>query len=262
MKRLLLLLIVAVALIAAAVGVWRVSQSRDASTSVDGKRAVVLAGAPARTNTSDPGLRPEAGTYAYTGSGTESISLLGGSSREFPNDIYGVVELGDTGACAWTLNLVFVEEHVEERRYCTDVRGVRDQGFSRTTVFLGREQTSAYECGDAAMRIQANEAVGSSWQWSCTEARGGVVRYRATLVGTRPIEIDGVRAPASHVRIVATQRDKSRGDERSDWWLLATGLPARVRSSRTLTTDAGPLGDMTTTEAYEYELASLVPARS
>ncbi len=37
-------------------------------------------------------------------------------------------------------------------------------------------------------------------------------------------------------------------------------VPARMHSNRTLTTTAGPLGELQSTERFEYELASLAPA--
>ena len=260
MKRALLVL--ALVLLAIAVTVsWRAYDARDASTGVDAAGAAELVGSDSSSpdGAIEPGLRPTAGTWRFEGSGTERLSLLGGSEHAFPETVYAVVDLDADDACAWTLNLVFIEEHVEQRRYCTDARGVTDRGFERTTTFLGREQTSSYECSDDALRLKAGARPGAVWRWTCREARGGLVRYTATLVGRAPLSIDGSDVETSHVRVRATQRDKSRGSEQSDWWLLESGLPAKMRSTRTLTTSAGPLGDLTTNEQFEYVLASRDP---
>ena len=169
------------------------------------------------------------------------------------------MQLDPEDECAWTLDLVLIEEHVEERSFCTSGDGVLDAGFARTTTFLGREQTSTYECDDQALRVRAAAATGDSWSWTCTEARGGRVRFTATVVGTESLEIDGTPVDTTHVRLTARQRDRSVGDERGDWWYSATGLPVRMQSNRTLTTTAGPLGEMKTTERFDYELTSLEP---
>lgn len=260
MKRALLVLALVLLAIGAAV-TWRTVGARDASTGVDaaGAAEIVDGGEGATDARIEPGMRPDTGTWRYDGSGTEHLSLLGGSDHEFPETVYAVVKLDPDDECAWSLNLVFIEEHVEQRRYCTDDAGVTDRGFDRTTTFLGREQTSSYECSNAALRLKAGAKPGDVWRWTCREARGGLVRYTGTLVGTESVSIDGEAASTSHVRVQATQRDKSRGSERSDWWLLDTGLPAKLRSTRTLTTSAGPLGDLTTNEQFEYVLAAREP---
>lgn len=258
MRRLLLFLL-ALVVIAVIAGVLLLRNSRDESTSVRAEDAAELVGATSEDAQVEPGLRPAPGTYEYVGGGSESLSLLGGSTREFPERVTGVVQLDADDECAWSLGLVLVAEHVEDRHYCTTDAGTLDTGFERTTEFLGREQTSSYECDDAALRIRSNAKPGDTWNWTCTEARGGRVRYTASYVGSEPIDVSGMSVDAAHVRITARQRDKSTGDERSDWWLLASGLPVRIRSDRSLTTDAGPLGELRTIEQFEYLLASLEP---
>ncbi len=258
MKR-ILLAVLALLVLLAIVGVLLLDSSRDETTTVDADDAAKIAGASAPDEPIDRGARPEPGTYEYVGSGREHLSLLGGSSHEFPERITGVVQLDPNDACAWTLDLVLIEEHTEERAYCTFGAGVLDAGFSRTTTFLGREQTSAYRCDDDALRVRTSATGGDSWSWTCTEERGGKVRFTATLVGREQLTIDDEPIDTAHVRLTARQRDKSVGDERGDWWFADTGLPVRIRSDRTLTTTAGPLGEMKTTEAFEYELASLAP---
>jgi hypothetical protein len=258
MRRFLLLLL-ALVVIAVIAGLVLLRGARDETTTVGAEDAAELVGATSADDQIEPGLRPAAGAYEYVGGGSESLSLLGGSSHEFPERVTGVVQLDPDDECAWSLGLVLVAEHVEERRYCTTDTGTLDAGFDRTTEFLGREQTSSYECDDAALRLRSNAKPGDTWSWTCTEARGGLVRFTATYVGSEAVDVDGTSTDTAHIRITARQRDKSTGDERGDWWLLASGLPARIRSDRTLTTDAGPLGDLKTIEQFEYRLASLEP---
>lgn len=258
MKRIVLAAI-ALLVIGAIASLLVVRASRDEETAVDASDAARIAGATTPDAPLEPGMRPNPGTYEYVGGGREHLSLLGGSSHDFPERVTGVVQLDADDACAWTLDLVLIEEHTEKRSYCTTAAGVLDTGFSRTTTFLGREQTSAYACDDQALRLRATAASGDGWSWTCTEARGGRVRFTATFVGRESLTIDGAPVDTSHVRLTGRQRDRSVGDERGDWWLLDTGLPARIRSERTLTTTAGPLGEMTTKERFEYELASLEP---
>jgi hypothetical protein len=250
---------VAVVTVAVAIVGWRLATSRDATHPVnEAQAASALHAAPAARHAAvRPGLRPMAGTYRYVGSGREHLSLLGGSTHVFPATVYGVVDLDAHAACAWRLGLVLVREHVERHGYCTSRAGVRDAGFSRTTSFLGHEQTSKYACTPDAMRLRAAAAVGATWTWSCREARGGVVHFTARRLPDAPLRIGSSTVSTRHVHVVASQHDKSTGSERSDWWLLPSGLPARVQSTRKITTSAGPLGELRNDERYDYRLTSL-----
>lgn len=255
-KRILLPVATLVVLAIIVPAVFFVLRDRDSTTGVSAANAAAAAHVKVSHRKIAPGLRPTASTFTYVGHGTEHLSLLGGSTHVFPAKIHGVVSLNAHDSCAWKLSLVMVAEHVEHHGYCTTGASVRDTGFDRTTSFMGHEQTSTYTCTPGALRVRTAARVGTRAAWTCTEARGGVVHYTATFIGTEPVTVSGKRTPARHVHIVATQHDKSQGTERSDWWYLPTGLPARMSSNRSLSTSAGPLGTMTLTERFDYRLAA------
>jgi len=261
MRRTHLLLLALVLVAGLAVGgVLLVRRDADASTPVRADRAAAIAGAPEQASDVEPGLRPAAGTYEYRGTGREDLSLLGGSTHEFPDRVFAVVSLDEDDDCAWRADLVFVEEHVERRDSCTAAAGTTDQSIERTTNFLGHEQTSTYDCDGAGARLATGARAGSSTTWTCSEARGAKVVYTATVVDRPTIEVGGEPLAVTHLRLVGRQRNKGKGDETTELWLLDSGLPARMKSVRTNDSSAGPLGTMHLRERYDYTLASAAPA--
>lgn len=263
MKRRVFVVVVGILLIAGISSVVWIRSSKDASTSVGAKEAAQIAsdGQPTKSDEDSivPGLRPRPGTYQYIGSGKESLSLLGGSQHVFPKEVFAVVKLDPDDKCSWTMNLIFIEEHTEKRNFCTTKLGVTDTGFSRTTEFSRYEQTSKYTCDDQALRLKSGSPKSTRWTWTCTEKRGGVVRFTATNIGEEQLSIGGTQAPVTHIRITATQRGRSNGTETSDWWLMPSGLPAKMQSTRSLITSAGPLGKLNSAEQFSYTLADLNP---
>lgn len=233
--------------------------TRSTTTRVTSADAAELVGADTSTTATAAtiGLRPTPGTYAYAGTGTDSFDFGPGTRRTFPDEANVVVMLGDE-ECGWSADVVFIEEHVEHRTYCTTQRGVEDTGFARSTTFLGRDQTSTYECSDGAWRSAAANGVGSTWSYTCTEERGGVVKYVARRLPDTSVEIDGAATTTTHIVLRGRQRGRHVGDERSEFWLLPDGLPARFSSRRSLTVST-PLGSMTSTESFDYTLRSLKP---
>jgi hypothetical protein len=236
-------------LIVAAGAVFTVRRDADTSTSVRADRAAELANAPAADPDIEPGLRPAAGTYEYRGSGDEHLSLLGGATHEFAESLFAVVSLDPDDDCAWSFDPAFVEEHIEHRTYCTKADGTSMRSIERTTNFLGHEQTSTYAC------------TGDATNWTCTEERGAVVKFTATVVDRPHVQIDGAAHEVTHLRVTGLQRNKGRGDETTELWLLPSGLPARILTTRTNSSSAGPLGTMHLRERYDYRLASLEPVQ-
>lgn len=257
MKRVLVILLVLIVVAAGAGALYL--RSQDESTAVGEDDAAALVDAQPADAEAEPGERPEAGTWTYTGSGSDSFDALGGASHEFPTEIHAVVELDPDDACAWTMHVIFVEQHVEERRFCTEQGAVLDAGFDRTTEFIGRRQTSEYECTDDAFRLPADARAGATWTWSCTERRGGHVEYTGRLIGPATVTVGDEQVQTQHVRIDGVQDDDSTGRERTELWLTPNGLPARFTSDRRLTVRT-PLGEMTTTEEWDYTLASMEPS--
>lgn len=260
MKRALLVLLLLLLVGALAAFLW-VRDGRERSTAVSGSDAAALVDADgAADEAPDRGRRPEPGTYHMTGEGSDHFSALGGASHTFPGEVSMVVELDPVDECAWTLHLVLVEEHVDAQHLCSDAHGaLRLLGLERTTEFLGRRQTSRYECDETSAWQPAGSA--RRWHFSCTERRGGHVRYVARIVGSEKITIDGEQHAATRVRLDGSQDDDSTGSERTELWLLDDGLPARFTRTRRLTVRT-PLGDMTTREGWDYALAARAPSKA
>lgn len=258
MRRRWLIALVGVGLVVVGSGAfaWRSSSSPTVVSATD---AVRLAGGKRATQKAiDPGLRPKLGVYSYTGHGWDSFSLAGGKARNFPKTVSAVVGF-DQRDCNWTMYVVFIKEHVERRSFCSDSNAVRDEGFDRTTIFLGREQTSTYECRGEAMRLALAKGA-TTWKYTCTEDRGGTVRYSAELLTDASLQVGDETVTAKHLVVKGVQRGEHVGDERSEYWLLPSGLPVRFASTRVLVVKT-TLGHLTSREEYDYTLSTLEPDR-
>ena len=207
----------------------------------------------------EAGDRPEAGTYTYTGSGSDHVTTLGGSSHTFPDEIPAVVELDDENACEWTMNLVYVEQHIEARDYCTENDQLIDRGFERTTEFFGQTQETEYDCGADAIRMRADAAPRDSWTWECTGDDGATTStYTLTFNGTEPVEIDGEQVDAWHATIRSEQTGDTRGGDTTNVWYDETGLMLRFSTDLDVQTKS-VLGDTNYREKTSYTLTSLTP---
>ncbi|MCW2974074.1 MAG: hypothetical protein JWN72_2347 [Thermoleophilia bacterium] len=259
MKKLLLVIVALLIIVLVAFAVRTVG-ARDETDAVSTKDAGKLVGADKTGDGDavDAGLRPEAGTYSYTGSGTESISALGGSTHEFPDKIAAVVKLDQDDDCGWSLNVVYVEQHIEERNYCTTDTGVVDNGFERRIEFFNQTEVKTYTCGDDAKRLVADAAVGSTTTWVCKQADKATSTYTATNLGPAQVSVGGAQTDTTHVKVVSKQTGDTRGGDVQEIWYLPSGLPAKFNGKLKVTT-ASVLGDTDFNEQYEYTIASSAP---
>ena len=255
MKKLLIAIVVLL-LIAVIAFVVRTLGARDETDAVDAKDAASLVGEDGADV--DPGDRPEPGTYTYTGSGRESVSALGGSEHVFPKEIAVVVKLDADDECAWSSNVVYVKQHIEERRYCTDGAQMIDRGFTRKIEFFNQLQTTEYECGDDAIRLDTEADEGDTWKWTCTEGEDTTSAYTAESLGTETMTVGGEDVEVWHTRVVSKQTGGTVGGDTSEFWLTETGLPVKFSGDLKVTTDS-VLGETVFQEKFSYTLTSLVP---
>ncbi|MCW2955687.1 MAG: hypothetical protein JWO69_556 [Thermoleophilia bacterium] len=259
----LLLAVVALAVIIVVILAVRLVGARDETDTVDAQDAQALIENDDDASDDDaPGIagdRPEPGTYTYEGSGSESVTILGGSKHDFPAEVAVVVELDDDNEQAWTANAVFVKQHIEERDFRTTNAGLEDLGFRREIEFFGQVQDNRYECSDGAERFRADAEPGSTTSWTCTqEGDKATIKYTSTLVGTEALEIGGEQVETWHVKVDSTQSGDTVGTDASEFWYAETGLAVRMKANlRTRTKSV--LGETDFRERYDYTLASLVP---
>lgn len=267
MKKLLLAILLLLVIAAVAFGV-RTIGARDETDAVDTKDAARLVTSDDDEDLDDddasvavaPGSRPAPGTYSYTGSGRERVSALGGSEHVFPSEIATVVELDDDDSCEWTMNVVYVKQHIEERSFCTQDDGtVVDRGFERRIEFFRQTQETEYDCGADAVRLRPGAKAGDSWTWSCRDDDADATSaYTATFVGTETLKIGGEDVETFHTKVTSKQTGGTRGTDRSEFWLAKTGLPVKFSGNLTVKTKS-VLGETEFHEQFEYALTSLVP---
>jgi hypothetical protein len=260
MKKLLLALLVLLIIAVVAFGV-RTIGARDETDAVDAKDAATLVGDDDSAAV-EAGDRPEAGTYTYTGSGRESVSALGGSEHVFPEEIAVVVTLDDEDSCEWTSNVVYVKQHIEERDFCTRDGKVYDRGFTREIEFFNQVQETEYECGQDAIRLDADAEPGSTWSWTCTQDEGAAKSaYTLTFVGTETMTIGGEEVETWRSKVVSKQSGDTVGSDTSEYWLTESGLPVKWTADLKVTTQS-VLGETEFREKLAYTLTSLVPEQA
>ena len=258
MKKLLIALVLLLVIAAIAFGV-RTLGARDETDSVDSKDAAELIedgdGGSADVEAGD---RPEAGTYSYTGSGSESVSALGGSKHVFPKEIAVVVQLDEDDDCGWTANVVYVKQHIEEREYCTKDGVMIDRGFTRNIEFFNQLQETEYDCGDDAERLRTEAAEGDTWTWTCTNGTAATSEYTATSLGTEDITVGGEPVKTWRTKVVSKQTGDTVGSDTSEFWLAETGLTVKFTANLKVKTKS-VLGETTFQEQIGYTINSLVP---
>lgn len=257
MKKLIIVL-VALAIITAVALSVRTLGARDETDAVDTKEAAELVEDEGDADV-EAGDRPEPGTYTYTGSGRESVTVLGGSEHVFPDEIPVVVQLDADDDCRWTSNVVYVKQHIEERRYCTKDGTMLDIGFTRKTEFFNQVTESVFECDDQAFRLRTDSQEGDTWEWDCAQEGGKTTsHYTATALGTEQLTIGGEPVKAWHTKVVSTQKGDTNGGDTSEFWLAETGLIVKFTANLKVDTKS-VLGDTTFQEKLSYGLTSLVP---
>lgn len=263
MRKAFVAIVVLLVIAAVSFGV-RTLGSRDETDAVDATEASRLVerdDEPGADEAHAAGRRPQPGTYTYEGSGTESVSALGGSTHEFPATIPVVVKLDPEDDCRWTSNVIFVEQHVEERRFCTDEQGVLDLGFTRRIEFFNQLQTARYDCGDNARRLDLAAAAGATTTWKCVlDEEQATSAYTATSLGKERQDLGGEQVETWHVKVTSKQTGATRGSDTSEFWYLETGQPVRFTGTLDVDTDS-VLGETRFQERFDYRLASLVPER-
>ncbi|MCB0879063.1 MAG: hypothetical protein KDC46_08805 [Thermoleophilia bacterium] len=257
MRKLLIAVVVLLVIGIVAFGV-RTLGARDETDKVDAKDAASLVGNDGSSDI-EAGDRPEAGTYSYTGSGRESVSALGGSEHVFPEEVAIVVTLDPEDDCAWTSNVVYVKQHIEERRFCTKGGEMIDRGFTRKINFFNQLQTTEYECGDDAIRLRTDSQQGDTWEWTCREGDKSTSVYTATALGKETMTVGGEQVDVWHTKVVSKQTGDTNGGDTSEFWLTETGLPVKFTGNLKVKTKS-VLGDTDFQEKFTYALTSLVPS--
>jgi hypothetical protein len=257
MRKLLVVVVALLIIAAVAFGVHTLG-ARDETDAVKSKDAAKLVQDSGTTDDIAPGARPAAGTYTYTGSGKESVSALGGSEHVFPSEVAVVVQLDADDDCMWTSNVVYVKQHIEERRYCTKGTKMTDLGFTRKIEFFNQLQTTEYTCGADADRLRTSAKDGDSWSWTCTEGTSATSRYTATMLGTETLTIGGDKVQVWHTKVTSKQTGDTVGGDTSEFWLDKTGLPVKFTGDLKVKTKS-VLGDTDFQEKFSYALTSLVP---
>jgi hypothetical protein len=257
MKKLLVVVIALVIIGAVAFGVHTLG-ARNETSAVKSKDAAKLVQGNSAADDIAPGDRPKAGTYSYTGSGKESVSALGGSEHVFPSEVAVVVQLDPDDACRWTSNVVYVKQHIEERRYCTKGTKMTDLGFTRKIEFFNQLQTTEYTCGADAERLRTDAQTGDTWNWTCTEGTSATSKYTATMLGTEMLTVGGDQVKVWHTKVTSKQTGDTVGGDTSEFWLDAHGLPVKFTGDLKVKTKS-VLGDTDFQEKFAYALTSLVP---
>lgn len=257
MKKLLVAVIALVVIAAVAIGV-RTLGARDETDAIDSREAANLVEDDGSSADVEAGDRPEPGTYTYTGKGEERVDVLGGSTHVFPDEFSAVVQLDPENDCRWTSNVVYVKQHIEERRYCTEGGTMVDLDFTRKIDFFGQLQTSEYVCDDDAERLRTAAQEGDTWEWECAEGIETTSAYSARFLGMETLTVGGEQVETWHTRVTSKQTGNTIGADTSEFWLAETGLIVKFTADLDVRTKS-VIGETRFEEELDYALASLVP---
>ncbi len=209
--------------------------------------------------------RPAPGVYAYTGSGTERLSLPPLSQSEGPT-IPGTVTL--EGADCWVLRLDYSTHHWQTWRYCEHGDDLWEAGGQTWQLWavgpLDVTNLSTFTCAAGSMALPATGSIGQVWHSRCTGTNSTVSGTTVTagpyrLVGTSTLTVGGTPTRTVHFQRLRTDTGAQRGTEQADVWLDArTGLPLVLEQHLRVTTDTS-FGTSTYTQDGVMRLTSLSP---
>jgi hypothetical protein len=211
--------------------------------------------------------RPVPGVYAYSGTGTEHLSLPPLSQAEGPT-IPGTVTLD--GPRCWVFRIDYSTHHWQTWHYCqhgTDLWEAGGQSWQLWPVGpFDVTNVTSFTCEAGSMALPGRGSVGQIWASRCsgtnTSVKGVTVSagpYR--LIGTTVLSVGGVPVRVVHFRRTRTDSGAQVGTERADVWIdPRTGLPVRLEQHLRVTTST-MFGTSTYTQDGVLMLASLVPHR-
>jgi hypothetical protein len=212
-------------------------------------------------------LRPAAGVYRATGSGTEHISFPPNSQHDGAV-IPVTVRHGADGCWRWRID--FNEAHWQEYDFCPQQaelllesqRNFQSWDFGATKV----ENVARYTCDPPAPIVVRDPQPGTKLRHHCTGTSSAVPGTSTTegpvdIVGTAPVTVGGERVLAIHQVRHQTISGAQRGTLEEEWWFAArTGLPLRASRDYRIQSSS-PIGDITYTERGSWALESLEPVR-
>ena len=211
--------------------------------------------------------RPAPGVYAYTGTGTEQLSLPPLSQAEGPT-MPGTVTL--QGPDCWVLRIDYSTHHWQTWRYCLHGGDLHETGGQSWQLWpvgpLQFTNLTSFTCAAGSMALPANGSPGQTWASHCTgtntSTKGRTVSagpYR--LVGTTTMSVGGELVRAAHFRRLRTDTGAQTGTERAEVWVdERTGLPLRLQQDIRVTASTA-FGASTYTQIGVMTLTSLVPHR-
>ena len=207
--------------------------------------------------------RPDAGVYAATATGSESIGLPGFDEELGPNAPM-TLTYGD-GGC-FTTRVDFNSHHWRSWTYCPSATATFalvgiESWTQRKAPGLDLNTLSTYTCDTPLDVLWAEPTVGETRSGACTgvsDLDGAVTGDRATaeVLGSETLEIDGREVDVVRVRTTDEFSESQTGTEVGEWWFEAsTGLPVRFSVEASL---SGGSGDYA--EDFDVALTSLRPA--
>lgn len=245
--------LVAVALLAAAVGVMLVLTREPAPASVGDAVAAFRAELDGRAPAESPA--PE-GVYVYATEGSERTDALAGVTNEYPERSTITVT---THGCGFRMRWDVLEGRSTTWTICTDGDGWTLASQDERHTFFGRTERTTYTCQETPLR-PAGGAPGAAVEHRCVTG-SSEESGRSVVVGRELVRVEGEDVEAVHVRRVTTLTGATRGLTRHDAWLSReTGLPVRLVMTTRTATEA-PIGEVRYEEDVTLELELLDPWR-
>ncbi len=203
--------------------------------------------------------KPAEGVYTFITKGSEQINVAG-ARHDYPSETFMAVKHRD--GCHWYTDHRFVEEHREDRLYCSngDVLSLLEIGTEVT--FFGQTETSDYRCDPPRIVVDRRDGVGSKRTQVCHATDGsGKSEETATHHGRTSLTIGGVKVEAWHVSFDSIVSGRAEGTAHADVWVHPdSGMILKV--DRQIETASQAFGtDVVYTEDVEFTLKSLTPRR-
>lgn len=209
-----------------------------------------------------PLLRPPAGVYSFSASGSESTKpgSLSAETNTIGPTVVAVVRHG-SGNC-WTLEFMFNSKHTSSDTFCAGPGSLTATDGVADSTSYGQKVHNVVKCNPPIARVTPGMAPGSSSQGSCTLTTSGAASSTSTsketwtYVGNDTV----LGAPAWHIKGQTQSSGGSVGTTTQDVWISqSNGMVVKFSRKVSMTSQAPVIGNVVYNEQIEGTLKSLTP---
>lgn len=209
--------------------------------------------------------RPPPGVYAYSGTGTDRLTVPSLSQKAGPTMPVTVTLRGDD---CWTMRVDYSTHHWQTWDYCLSGGKLVQTGGHLWMLWqvgpLDVTNQTSLTCSPPLLVVAGQMAPSQTWAVGCsgtsTAVKGLMTSFGTTLyLGDETLQVGGRSVATHHLVESRTDTGSQKGTERYETWVATdNGLPVKMVQDIQVKTST-PFGDSTYTQSSTLTLTDLQP---